>query len=439
MPVRAEARARQPLAEIFANYPDVEGVVKSTGIAFSNQSTNGLTWLTGVGGNLTNANRNFLLNYYSDSLVVAQTGSDQFGVEGREILAIDDFSQSHRGFGGMAYTFRLRSSVSVTPSNDSGAVRNANYQTVEDIFREGDDIPPSFAETLRQFPGRLSHCGDTTVYPAYVRRATGPSRLRLFRNFASILTEGDSLPGAADTIRLILGEAGTQANGNKAVSRVSLAGPAVRSSKNEALVFENTKVIARKGDGVPGEKAGVVWSRFLGFWPIAEDRAVFLAKLRGPGITSRNDCAVYLWQEDESLIKLLREGDSVCAFDCPKVASILRVDVNPVGGDYVILASLVGGDRLRNQALFTGDAGRGNATTDQMLREPSLRLRKGTLYADSAISGVSPLRSMTLAAVADSGGAAGKGRGQIINDAGEVAVCVTFDDRSKEIVTGIPR
>ena len=192
--------------------------------------------------------------------------------------------------------------------------------------------------------------------------------------------------------------------------------------------------MARKGDAVPGQPAGVVWAGFLGFWPVQTDRVVFLAKLAGPGVGRFNDCALYLWQEDQSLLPLLREGDAVGSPDGARVAVITQVDVHPVTGRYLALAALTG-DRTRNLALFAGHADAGNATAQSGRRLPSLRLRKGTLYS-SGLGTATGIRSFILSPTADRGGAGGRGLGQVVDQDGRVAITVQFDNRAIELMTG---
>jgi hypothetical protein len=236
-----------------------------------------------------------------------------------------------------------------------------------------------------------------------------------------------------------LGE--TMNTGGYLIYRASLKGDGVARGNNEMLRHVDQGLIARKGaQPDAGAMPGVVISRFLGFWPVGDDNssdaAIFLAALSGPRVNRGNDLALYLWDKNVSSLQLLlREGQPVHDADGPSVGVIQRVDVDPVTGHYVALASLTG-NRTKNQALFTGDAGAGNATTHRALRTPSLRLRKGTLYrSPGAVTGI---RSMTLSPTTDRGGAGGKGLGQVINRSGEIAVAIEFDNRLRELMTGKP-
>lgn len=275
------------------------------------------------------------------------------------------------------------------------------------------------------------------VYPAFVLpNGSAVPVARLFRDQSPVFIAGSAVPGEGGALfGTPLGEASTQPFG-AAVTRCTLTGPGVNRTNNEMLVSQAFGKIARKGDPVPGEPAGVVWAGFLGFWPVQIDRVVFLAKLAGPGVGRANDCALYLWQENQTMLPLLREGDAVGTPDGARVAVITQVDVNPVTGRYLALAALTG-DRSRNLAQFAGHADAGNATTRQARRLPTLRLRKGTLYS-SGLGTATGIRSFILSPTTDRGGAGGRGLGQVIDGNGRFVVTIQFDNRAIELMTGTP-
>ncbi|MCB1232381.1 MAG: hypothetical protein KDN19_19190, partial [Verrucomicrobiae bacterium] len=444
-PVSLLALRRQILSDAIFNFippmSEQQPIVQSVGTAFSNQGQRGLLELRASGGEF-NRRSGVVLNQFDGSALemIQTTGDVDYAGYGDPVSRIHESVQTHTESGGSAINVSLIRGGAITAENDSGLIL---FDDAGDLvgsgLLEGDNIPFSSPLKWGQFASRLSQGGASkAVYTAYVTGGGTPFQ-RVFSNLLEAISQGDStaiLAGAE--VRSAVTEIGTQPNGT-ALARVTLSGAGVNRANNEAIYSGAFGEVAlRKGDPVPGEAAGVVWNRFLGFWPVDEDRFIVLAKLRGPGVNGRNDCALYLWQEDQSFLKLVREGDPVCDCDCPAVGRILRVDVNPVSGDYAVLTSLVGGNRRANQALLTGAADAGNATTEKIFRLPHLRLRKGTLYAADGGAGTTGIRSITMTPTVDRGGAGGKGRGQVINNDGEIVVCVTFDDRSKELLSGQP-
>jgi outer membrane protein assembly factor BamB len=392
--------------------------------------------ITGTG--VTRANNRVIFRD-DDSIPfgVFRTGTPVAGLGGAAISSFSELVQPHTTGGNLALAFQLQRGVAgILADTDSGLLRASFTGTFQNAFREGALIPGGGGAEFGQFYGRVSHGGtDDVVFPAFVTDAGVPFP-RLFRDASAVLSAGDTIPGEGGAqVGGFLAEVSTQPFG-PAVSRISLRGTGVTRRNNEMIHSQAFGKVARKGDPVPGEPAGVVWAAFLGFWPVDVDRVVFLAKLAGPGVGRANDCALYLWQEDLSHLKLLREGDAVGAGDGPRVGGISRVDVNPVSGDYVALTTLTG-NRTRNLALFTGDADAGNATTQKALRLPHLQLRKGTLY-NSGIGTVTGIRSFILSPATDRGGAGGKGLGQVINGSGQIAVTLQFDNRAVELMTGRP-
>ncbi|MCP5539593.1 MAG: hypothetical protein H7A52_05550, partial [Akkermansiaceae bacterium] len=435
-PLHKIAVSRDPLNEVIPNIVAPEPFVRSLGTAFSNQTERLAFDLTAAGGDF-NRHRILAIDKGSFRNLFAETSSTAFGINGNPIQTIPEFAQTHTALGGTALTFALKRGGAISAANDSGiALYDDSPSFVNDIS-EGDAIPFMLGEHWGQFANRISHGGaGKMVFTAYVTGAGTPFQ-RVFSNLTEAVSQGDTPAGAGGAeIRAMVTEIGTQPNG-LALARTTLTGAGVNGSNNEAIYSSaESDVAVRKGDQVPGEAAGVVWNRFLGFWPVDEDRFILLAKLRGPGVSGRNDCVLYLWRNGMPYLKLLREGDPICDCDCPSVGSIQRVDVNPVSGDYVVLTSVTGGDRRKNQALFAGNAG--IPTMERFVYLPHLRLRKGTLYAATGGAGTTGIRSMSLAPTTDRGGAGGKGLGQAINDQGEIAICITFDDRAKEVLTGYP-
>ncbi len=313
--------------------------------------------------------------------------------------------------------------------------------------RSGGVVP--VGDPLGQFIPRLAMPGDTMVhFPAFLQSdpAGNQGLFRAFNEPDLMARKGGAAP-EQDLPQLTTGDyrsfLAETSRDDHPFFRATLQGPEVNGRNNEALFsalrsdFPNLENIARKGlepDGA--NEPGVVHRRFLQFWP-AGPRALYLAKLGGRGVNARNDCALYLSQEDGSRLRLLREGDAVPGSDGARVGTILRIHGDHVNGHYAILTTLVGGKPGANLALWTGHAGAGNATTQRALRLPTLQLRKGTAY--QRITGETVIvKSFSFPNTADRGGAGGKGNGQVINQEGIVALCLEFTNRGKEVLVGKP-
>lgn len=426
----------------------------SIGVPLINDPTRALFQGVTGGGGVTRANRSVLFSARNTDFLPAElrTGQQILSdggalAEFREVVQGRDLANlgNHR----MAVAHTLQRGVAgVGADRDSGVLFAAfdGFALLREVAREGEPAPAG--SEYREFFGRVASTADGEYgYPAWhlLPGATRPVQ-GLFsdneagdpaKNYEREGSVAGGTGGAAHAAFL----AETMNTGGYLIYRASLRGNGVARGNNEMLRHADEGLIARKGaQPDAGAMPGVVISRFLAFWPVGDDNssdeAVFLAALSGPGVTRNNDLALFLWDEYAAGLQLLlREGQPVHDAGGPSVGVIQRVDVDPVTGKYVVLASLTG-NRAKNQALFTGDAGAGNATTQRALRAPSLRLRKGTLYrSPGAVTGI---RSMTLSPTTDRGGAGGKGLGQVINRNGEIAVAIEFDNRLRELMTGKP-
>src|SRR6185436_12677819 len=93
---------------------------------------------------------------------------------------------------------------------------------------------------------------------------------------------------------------------DEAVLRATLSGPGVTILNNYVLLSEHPgtlTLVARENDPLPvslGFGATVRWSGFFQFWGtgVGTGQVLFLASIKGPGITTAND--VGLWLMDEA-------------------------------------------------------------------------------------------------------------------------------------------
>ena len=362
--------------------------------------------------------------------------------------------------GEVGVAYRLRSGLGgVTPTNDTGIlVLNENGTVAGSEAREGTEALNG--DTFAQFFGRVAQNNSSFfAHSAWVRPAAGGRALQqAFSNnnagtHYNVARQGDGAllrsadPADSATFRSMLGE-GMQ--GNFGLVRASVVPDADHRGITEGIWKEGGALaLVLKGEEFAAP--GTFLSQIRAFWPVGSDKLVLLIKLAGPAVNPSNDCAVALaWYRsdvnDWELEPLLREGDEICDRDGTKVRAIQRVEVDPLNGNYAIVAALTGSP-ARNQALFTGNAlvphpspngGNGeDASFPTVLNRASLALRKGTLY-NTASAESTRLRSILLEPRIDRTGSGGKGLGSAVNENGEVTLCLSFDDGAKELVVGKP-
>lgn len=428
--------------------------------------------VTGAGVNRTN--NQVILGFNGTNLGSIRTGVD-YGIFGNAKFA--GFSELvHAGPQGsdrIALPFRLQldPAAAVDTTNDSGiliADAAGDPPLVRDIdAREGKPVAGSATDTFGEFLGRTAARATGTtgneidfyVFSSYVRTATttgkSPGLMQCFSKQSATGTVPTSIARQGDaasfkthpsvtvpmTFQAMLGES-INVNGFGLV-RATLAGPANQAAFNEGLWLEPVtpgpaEMVLHKSEEFVSSGATVKVGRILSFWP-AGDRIVVLVKGYGVGINSANDCALLVAHKDGAnwvLQSLLREGDALCDWDCPRVAAIQRVEVDPVNGHYAIVAALTG-SKGRNQALLLGRLDVGNDTARHSLRLPVMALRKGTLY-NTRHSESTRLLSIDLRPRLDRSGAGGKGLGQVMNPVGVLTAALAFDNGAVELMVGRP-
>jgi hypothetical protein len=426
--------------------------------------------LTGVGVNTTN-NLAVLGHEGAALKSLIRTGDAVAELAGARLLTIPEVLQTRSPDPSrlvLPYTLNTKLG-GATRTNDTGVlVVNADGTVADADAREGE-VPSSLTDiTYGQFFSRAMAGSDGGFYgyPAFqIPDGETVARPGLFANRpgnAEVLVrdQGDvpdtetedtvtEIPDPEGTIQSFLGE--VIDNNAWLLYRASLAGPGVTRNNNEGIWHENVneKPLIRKGDTVKDLPSGVVVSRFLSFWPVDTELAIALVKLTGPGVKTTNDCALILAQdeimaeskpgESETNVRrrlvLMREGDGVADWDGARIGVIQRVEVEPNTGRYLVLASLTGASS-RNQALFVGNATAGNNIAGRAARLPQMRLRKGRRY-DTGYSDATSIRSLSIEPRVDRTGAGAKGAGTVLSPSGEAVLCIEFENRAKELVTGL--
>lgn len=395
------------------------------------------------GPGVTAKNNRAVMSYYPSfaTQVFARTGDSPGVLNGGEFSAFQDVS----GFfanSGVLIPCLLRNGVGgVTASSNSGLFSTGNGG--DRHVREGEDFDGSI---LRQTFGRVATHPAAAVakFGAYcIPEGETTSHQGIFDYFYLSGSPGvDGLLVAQDdpgdinqdqTFRSFLGE--SQSNSGTGVIKATLKGPGVNGSNNEGLWFLNaggaTSAI-REGDEIdPVDLPGVVLSRALKYWSVPGG-AVAHVLLRGPGVNGANNGALIHVAEHgmgNNIRLILREGDPVCDWDCPRIGVIQRVEVERASRKYAVVVSLTG-SRARNQALLSGNL----APADPVLWAPSLKLRKGTLY-QAAGGYTTRLRSIDFRPFIERTGSGANGGEQVLSTGGNAMACLRFDNGVKEMVS----
>ncbi|MCB1236557.1 MAG: FG-GAP repeat protein, partial [Verrucomicrobiae bacterium] len=413
------------LLKITANRPDLmlfESTVKGPGV--------------------TSLNNRALFDGPSPSNLLLQTGDTPAVIGGG--VAVNKFLervQSGNASSEWAQVVALRTATTtVTKADDAAILIGDPTGATVDGIREGEfsSSGPVFGHFSRaSFPAQDYLFGvplqeDPATNQAVFRRTPGIGDFLIAR-------KGDSEPGLGGEFSTFLGE--TDSIDGEAALRATIVGGSVTTANDEALWGEQFGFlarIAREGDTDPALPSGVMWSRFLSFWALAPNggQVLFLAKLKGAGVTKANDCGLFLMDEGGTIVKLLREGDAAPDCDGACIGSIQRVVADAEEGHYAVLVSLTKTGKTANQALLFGLAGFGTPGQDDALRRPVMKIRKG-LYLQQPLGSTTRIKGLSLTNTeTDASGAGGKGLGMSVKS-GSVLVTISLENRAVELVRAI--
>ncbi|MCB1208129.1 MAG: hypothetical protein KDK97_02320 [Verrucomicrobiales bacterium] len=381
--------------------------------------------LTGSGINGTN-NRALFRDNGTDTAQVLRTGQNITSVTSMNGTRLGSFSQVVQGGSsqvGTSVTLRSGSSP-VSSKSDSGIlIVNSSTGTTIGTEREGSPVMGMSGVTYGQFAPRYALQSSISAFTAAIVGSTGGNQAIFTKSLGNdamaAAVKGQPAPGAGGA--LFSSFVGETVNASSRVHfRATLSGAGVNATNNQGIWLHDgvaLKLIARTGDPITG-LPGLVWSRFLHAWPMT-GRMIIRAQLRGAGVTSKNDEAIILYQEDGSFLKLFREGDIVPECDGLRAGAFQRVEVAGVGWEYRILVPLVGSSATRNQALLRGNVGKGSVSIAQIMRTPELMLRKGSVVT-SPLGGKVAITSIAFAnsLTQDATGVGGKGLPSVVSDAG---------------------
>ena len=388
--------------------------------------------------------------------LVARNGTPISALGGAKISSFTDIVQSSQSdFIALSYTLAGSSTPSVNSSSDSGilpiradgGILNNNVSA-----REGS---PAFGGggTFGQFTGRAATGKNVVHFGAIFKPTSGSSGDAIFRmnevgiGASRVALKNESPPDVAGdpdaaTVKYSSFLAVTQQVGTLSEDVIFKAVLSNGdSARNEGIwrlpnaSQPTDQRLVRKGDQVTGLASGIVFNSLQKFWPGDEGQIIILAKISGPGVTSKNNMVLVLRQADGNFYVLLRTGSSAAGIGNATIKSILAVDVEPALGSYVVLTSLDGATSASNQALWHGLTALGADTpaASQAERLPSVILRKGDRYS-SALTSSAVIKSITLKPFTDSAGAGGRGEAHCVGGRGRVAASVLIDRNITELL-----
>jgi hypothetical protein len=290
-----------------------------------------------------------------------------------------------------------------------------------------------------QFTGRVAYEVDSIVFSAATTAAVASNAVIMQKSFGmtEIEVARKGLPApvlGGPMFSAFIGE--TVDSLKRVVYRAAVTGAGITAANNEGLWARTSggthELILRKGPNAT-LPVGLTIAKIIQFWGIygPGSQVMALVQLGGVGINAANDQALILVQENAALTFLMREGQVAQGCDAATIGVITRVEVDPYGGSYAVLSTLVGSSVGTNLALFTGHTDVGNATTHVTLRRPELYLRKGALY-DNQPSKIKSLSLPTTNITAS--GASGTGRGRAISWDGDFVVTVEFENLVRQVM-----
>lgn len=390
--------------------------------------------LTGPG--VTTANNAALLADSGSSVnTIARTGINLFPVPQFTVAALRQAAQSHSG-----NRTAVRLDAKITPGgtttvlNDTAVALQSYAGINTELVREDADLGMNFR--VGQIAPRVAYHSDVYLMSAAIRDTSNPAfnetgllKKTPMGSLELVTYTGNQLLGAPDfKYASFVGEGGSSTN---MCLRVTVKGPSITAANNEVILFD-------RGNGLSTtlQKGSSTIGRILRVWPLG-NRMLAHVTLRGTGITTANNEALYLCQEDGSFSRLLQKGGIVPGIANARISAIQRVEASNRTGHYAVLATLSGVPASANQVLMRGNVNAGVASDqdDRSLRRPEPVLRKGQLIANG------PLGSTRLTSLAfpsnstfDAGGVGNKGLGCLVNVNGGILLRATFSDRSVRLI-----
>ncbi len=373
-------------------------------------------------------------------------GDTYSGLLGTALGKIDEVVQNIDYTGRAAAAIHLKSSgASVTAANDTAVIVVNGDGTGQTAFAEGSPSPVGLDTRYGQALPKVAIMQNYLIWgggllagpatpPGTVSTSTNRALFRYnIGGSVGIVARAGQTASAGTTYNSFL--AYTESYDNQPTFKTTLLGTGVTTANNESIFRFGLGQVWRKGDLLnAADYPGVKISRVIKFWALRHGQVIALTVLSGTGVTTANDQVLVLFNPYDRNYVLLREGDYTEGTDGAKIGTIQKVDVEPVGSQYVVLASLTG-STATNQALFTGRTlDFGPSPINPLLTRAGMKLRKGTAYGSSPVK----ITSMSITNTTDAAGAGAKGLGQAINDQGTVGLTIDFSNGIREIRKGVP-
>lgn len=334
--------------------------------------------------------------------------------------------------------YTLKASATTTPPvtsrNDTGILFSNHNGTIRDntLAREGSVAYGG--GTFGPIGGRA--VGGTTVhFVAPVTPLIGPAVQALFSMQADgasgsrVIATGEDAPGlGSSTIDIATIPAVTQLNGQP-LYRATLRG--TPTATNEAIWETGGLPLVQKGTDISAT-IPFKYTRIIRYWPAGSGRVIVQAQISGSGVASSSNQVLVLVKSNGHRQILMRTGLPASGTGRARLGVISAVDVHPISGRYAVLGTLAGASSATNQALWSGNTGAGNDSNQQILREPTLKMRKGQSYRSG--QGTGSVRSIAMRPAADVTGAGGRGLSQVISSGGAIAVTLSTDGGVSELV-----
>lgn len=367
-------------------------------------------------------------------------------LRGRQIMTFHQVVQS-RTIDQLAMTYTSKTGVGgAAAGSDSGLLINI-AATPETAF-EGDPAPETTV-SLGQFGARIAGYGSRVTYPTALTGVAAANQALYQKDGSNlevlVARKGGTATGAGAPLSAIIGESSDFFD--TVLYKATLGAPATPAN-NEGLWTRSvggvTGLVLRKGDPVPG-LTGVKIGKFINYWHVAT-QTLTLVQLTGTGVTAANDQALLLHQAfapyTAMVTVLMREGDPAPGCLPAVIGVISRVEVEPLYGHYLVLATLTGAPAGTDLALFRGFSAKLAASVnEQTLRRPSVVLRKGQLFSNQP----SKLKSIILpTSNLTASGAGNVGLGSAIQEPADasipspIVINIEFDNGVRQLVKGIP-
>lgn len=406
----------------------------SLGSPMANDSTFSIFPATLTGPGITSANNRVLLGDSGSTITtILRTGITLGNAVGTSISVL---RQSAQSYSANRVAVRVDAKVGLggtTALNDSAIMLQTHFGVNSDLVREDDAIAGG---TRRgQIAPRMAFHSDVCWFSGAIRGTgiTSANDTGLFRRTPgggtlTFKVKGSSIPTAADIkYSAFLGEGGSMAN---PCIRATVSGAGLTAASNEMIFFD-------RGTGLTAvaQKGTMDTVRIIRVWPMGT-RLLIHSVIRGNGITTANNEALDLYQEDGSYSRLVQKGEVLPQTGGLRIGAIQRVEVGE-GTKYALLVSLTGAASTSNQMLLRGDVNQAPITdlNESSLRRPTPLLRKGQTFTNG-YAGSARLTSMAFANVStqDASGVGGKGLGSVIGFGGSVLVRATFSDGSTRLI-----